>query len=293
VRKLWKATGEADPLSGRGTIDYLQAILKGTSHQLKNNMVFYRQFVFWLCQLATLLTFTRGQDAKPSSYRFLAGALCSLSLSIQHLVLLGHDVSAKILVRSLCEYADVLALLITRPELTTEFELEEFTKANQFWHRFLKSEKARRALFNSIDSKSERSEWYVEWSNWRKQEDTILSISAHPTFVAAAMSLIPVHTRGSKRPHLPAYLGCVSDASIRTMVYTMYSLLPVVASAAFPFGGTQFKPLISFDQSVDLHRQIEAGRQVLIGILAFLSSEGRESPHFQPADPYWPTPNGS
>ena len=57
-------------------------------------------------------------------------AICSLTLSIKHQVVLGQDLAAKILVLSLREYVDVLVLLIARPELAAEFEQEDFNKAN-------------------------------------------------------------------------------------------------------------------------------------------------------------------
>jgi len=51
-------------------------------------------------------------------YAHLTSAICSLALSVRHAACSGHDVSAKILARSLGEYSDVMALLILQPDGT-------------------------------------------------------------------------------------------------------------------------------------------------------------------------------
>jgi hypothetical protein len=291
VRRLWKETGETFPLQSKDAVGaiYAHSMLineKAISSQLHNNVVFYDQFVIWLVQLATALNFAPElleKSKKPTSYRFLVGAICSFSLSIRHLVCFGHDVAAKILVRSLSEYIDVLALLIARPELTSEFEQEDFTTSNEFWHRHVKGVKARRALWNSLGAGSEQTEWYREITDWRKQEDTILSIAAHPSYVAAVMSTFPLDSVVSASASIegPGFIGHVTDASIRTLVYAMYSLFMLVALSRFPFGEQQqFEPLIVYDEKADAHRHIPAGRHVLMGIIAFLSDKGADDPSY-------------
>ena len=92
-----------------------------------------------------------------------------------------QDLGAKILVRSLREYVDVLVLLIARPELAGEFEQEDFNKANEFWHRHVRSLKARRALWASL---APGMELPIDWTEFEKEEDTTLSLAAHPSYVA-------------------------------------------------------------------------------------------------------------
>jgi hypothetical protein len=296
VKKLWRETGETIPLQSKDPIGALNSYAaryneKRFTRPLRNNIVLYDQFAVWLVELATLLIFTprRKGEARRASYQFLVGAIASLTLSIRHQVVLGQDVGAKILVRSLCEYIDVLMLLITRPELAKEFEQEDFRKANEFWHRHVKSLKASKAVWNSLAAGSENTKWRIEWDDWIKQEDTVLSIAAHPSYVAAAMSVIPLHSSDSKNAKLwPAYFGGVTESSIRTLTYTIYRLGLLAAFTRFPFGEREaFKPLVIYDEKKDIHRLIEAGKHVLLGILFFLSSEGRDNPHYHSAGPPW------
>jgi hypothetical protein len=185
VRKLWKETGEIVP-QGKDPVGAI--IQHGNKYNstrftlhLQNYIVLYDQFATWLTELATLLIFQPRQNGETSrpAYGFLTAAICSLALSIRHQVVIGHDLAAKILVRSLYEYVDVLMLLIARPELVAEYEELDFEKANEFWHRHVKSSKARRALWASV---APGIPVPIDWNDWRKQEDTILSIAAHPSY---------------------------------------------------------------------------------------------------------------
>jgi hypothetical protein len=69
---------------------------------------------------------------------------------------IGHDVSAYILLRSLCEYVDVMALLIDKPDLLAEFRQNDYSKANSFWHHHVKSLEARKTVIAAAKD----SEWY-------------------------------------------------------------------------------------------------------------------------------------
>jgi hypothetical protein len=292
IKKLWKEAGETTPLRSKDPIGAINTSAakynsKRFTPQLRNNINLYDQFLIWLVELATLLLFepTQNEQKRHASYRFFVGAICSLTMSIRHQIVVGHDVCAKILVRSLCEYVDVLLLLIKRPELVIEFEQQDFKKANEVWHRHVKSLKARGAIWTSS---SVSSDWFTEWTNWRNQEDTVLSVAAHPSYVAAVMSVIPLHSKDLEHDKLwPRYLGCVTESSIRTLVYTMYILSVLAAFDRFPFGEEGvFKPLVVFDQKNEFHRLVKAGRHVLIGIVGFLSRD-QDNPHFRASGPAW------
>jgi hypothetical protein len=294
VRKLWRETGHTEALKSKDTIGALtdraaRHNAKNISPQLRNNVILFDEFAVWLVQLATILIFEREdhKEAPRPPYSFLVAAICSMTLSIRHQVVLGHDIGAKILVRSLSEYVDVLALLIVRPELVAEFCQENDSEANKFWHRHVKNLKARRALWHAAAPDIKVP---MEWDEWRKQEDTVLSVTAHPSFVAAVMSVVPLHRNDTGRTPLlwPAHLGCVTDASIRTLRYAMYSLFILAALNRFPFGQEGlFKALFTFDEGNNLHRSVQAGRQVLVGIISFLSHEGFGNLHYEPPVPPW------
>jgi hypothetical protein len=47
------------------------------------------------------------------------------------------------------------------------------------------------------------------------------------------------------------------------------------------------KSLLTFDETLHQHRSVQAGRQVLVGIINFLSDEGFDNPHYEPPVPPW------
>jgi hypothetical protein len=73
----------------------------------------------------------------------------------------------------------------------------------------------------------------------------------------------------------------VTNASIRTLQYAMFSLSILAMLTRFPFGEKEvFQPLAIFEEKDSMHRLITAGRHVLVGIIEFLSGDGRDSPHY-------------
>ena len=107
------------------------------------------------------------------------------------------------------------------------------------------------------------------------------------------MSVISFHSADIEDTKLlwPAYLGSVTDASIRTLQYAMHSLFILAALSRFPFGKKEvFEPLVIFDEKNDIHRFVTAGRHVLVGIIDFLSGDGRDNPHYECPAVAWPGP---
>jgi hypothetical protein len=189
LRKYWQGVSSLVGKSELGTVDAIgAAALRVNSRRLtpalRHFLKFYDEFVVWLVDLSLILLDPRNARDENRSYAALSAALCSLSISIRNEVLLGHDISAKVLSRTLAEHADVLALLVLRPDLKSEFEVEDFKKANEFWHRYVKSTKARK-LLNEVVGLDELSA--EDWLRFRREEDEILSLSSHPTYVAAWM----------------------------------------------------------------------------------------------------------
>ncbi len=134
--KIMEKTGVRKPKRGVISIFAGYSILlsnKLTSTAFQNHLELYDEFISWLTDLACVLLFNKGLKREDYTYAHLASAICSLALSVRHQVCTGHDVSAKILARSLAEYSDVTALLIVRPDLRTEFQKEE--NPEKFWRR--------------------------------------------------------------------------------------------------------------------------------------------------------------
>jgi hypothetical protein len=165
-----------------------------------------------------------------------------------------------------------------------EFQNENLRTANEFWHRHVKSLRGRRAVWRSIGAEEPKA--FVEW---RKEEETVLSVSAHPSYVASIMSVIVPHEADTEETLLPpAYLGRATNASIRTLQYSMFNTSMLALLARFPFGvKDRYAPLVAFDETDYFHKRLHAGRHVLHGIIEFLFGEGRDSPYFKPAMPPW------
>ncbi|WP_206734259.1 hypothetical protein [Bradyrhizobium zhanjiangense] len=256
---------------------------KLTSVAFQNHLELYDEFVAWLADLSTVLLSNEGDLRREDfAYAHLASALCSLALSIRHQACLGHDVAAKILARSLAEYSDVLALLIVRPDLRAEFQEEE--EPEKFWRSHVQRGKARKAIFSALPLKEHAQTWWAEYETFRREEGRFLSSSVHPSYVSAAMIMLAVDHE--KEPW-PGFLGRVSDASVRTLIYAMQCLSLIVFLSRLPFGDEkfQFSAGLQFDPKSKLHRQIEARRYVLVRILRFLGMRRSEKGVFKLKEP--------
>ena len=119
IAEFWKETGVRKPKRGEVT-EYASYSLfladKLTSVAFQNHLELFDEFVSWLADVNVVLFSNLKRENVV--YAQLASAICSLALSVRHLVGIGHDVSAKILARSLGEYSDVMALLILQPDGT-------------------------------------------------------------------------------------------------------------------------------------------------------------------------------
>jgi len=283
--RFWAA---ADPEGGtaRGGAESLIAQAEHRNRDLPPSteaaLLRFDEFLLWTVSLATALNFTRSPSGSPAAvYGALAGGISSLLFSIRSLVLSGFDVPAKILMRSVVEYADVLFLLFTRPELVPAYAgVESFEEANQFWHRHLKSLKARKAAYESLSPGAMAGGAFVDLLGYQKQEEELMALSAHGAYVAAWMSSFPGSPASVEDGRIvwPGYLGAVSDHSTRTLDYVAYALFPLYASSDLPYGqGKQGRAVLDFDDS-RLCRSIEARRHVLVQILQAGLSPDEEEP---------------
>ncbi|MCW2286728.1 hypothetical protein M2323_004514 [Rhodoblastus acidophilus] len=252
---------------------------------IRNNIVLFDQFVSWYTRVATVLCYSgTGEQIKSrAAYASLCSAIVSLMISIRHQVTLGHDLAAKILLRSLCEYVETLSLLLVEPGLVAEFQKEEFSDANLFWHRNVKSLKARKAVIRAAVGDSLDEKFLTEWLEWLREEDTILSLAAHPSFVAASMTRFLINSDDNPDGPLewPPFLGYVSDFSVRTLRYAILTASTPVIIADFPFGKRgKLTGQMKFDERESMHVAIEKERIVLLSVIRFVIEEASENPAF-------------
>jgi hypothetical protein len=278
VDALWRI---ADPEGAvpRGAVDsFAQKAGRHNAEvpaELESMISIFDEYVLWMIHLSTALTY---EDCDLSQERIalgsVAGGITSLLLSVRSLVVSGFDVSAKILMRSVTEYADILFLLIVDPERVADYTgVESFKEANAFWHTWIKGWKARRRALEGLAQGNTSSAWWRELEAYQKQEEEVMSLSSHGAYIAAYRASFPVLSLGETTT--PAgwagYLGTVTPASVRTLEYVAYALLPIYASQGFPFHQREEKGSVLVASESRLADPIERRRRVLFGLIQHLS----------------------
>jgi hypothetical protein len=166
IAELWKETGVRKPKRGTVAIYAGHSLVlsdKLMSAAFENHLELFDEFISWLADVAAVLLSGTLSKREDYAYAHLASAICSLALSVRHEVCTGHDVSAKILARSLAEYSDVLALLILRPDLRTQFQNEE--DPEEFWRDHIRgdSSKVRKSILATLSSAGRDTTWWTEF----------------------------------------------------------------------------------------------------------------------------------
>jgi hypothetical protein len=287
IAKLWKDTGVRKPKRGVVAIYAGHSLLlndKLMSAAFENHLELFDEFISWLADIATVLVGGILKTREDYVYAHLASAICSLALSVRHEACSGHDVSAKILARSLAEYSDVMALLILQPDLRTEFQNED--EPEEFWRDHIRGGKVRKLILATLTSAGRDTSWWAEYQTYRNETETFLSTSVHPSYVSAAMTMLAVDY---EKEAWPGFLGRTTDASVRTFRSAMHCLGFIVALSRIPFGDSEFKFSVGlkFDPKNRLHRRIEARRDVLVRILMFLGTQRSEKGVFRAQRPKW------
>ncbi len=233
------------------------------------------EYTSWFISLsATCLTeqkTTSNPTPELKAFSVLFAAITSHLISIRHLVSTGHDLPAKQVLRSLGEYVDLILVLHFKPNLIAEFVKEKnYGKNNDFWHKNISKGKARAVIDQALKQLLFKEQDALdEWKKLRKEEDSILSESVHPSFIACFMSLIgPVNSQ----LHGNAFLGIKSETAIRTIRYTIFSLTEFMKiGVLLPFTGNKVHgALVKHDDKNPIHQHVKHGRDVLNNLFVFL-----------------------
>jgi hypothetical protein len=161
---------------------------------LGNWLLIYDEFLSWYTSLYTVVyskIHNIGSEdiAEAKVSTLLLGAVISHSFAIRKLVLSGFDLAAKQVLRSLCEYNDLMLLIAVDPGIANEFlgtDIQE--RSDAFWRKYFRKGKARRQFYQYAQRNDAA---HPEIIDWRKQEDSILSMSAHPSMLASFVSIAP------------------------------------------------------------------------------------------------------
>lgn len=266
------------------TIDEINAFNDGKAPVVVQDwLVVFDEFLAFFSSVAFAFRLDLLSDGAPSAekrtFAVLSGCIVSQLIATRRLVLAGLDVPAKQVVRSLNEYIDVATLLSDRHDLIEEFaQADDRDQANKFWHRHMARGRGRAHMWHkmaaSLDDRVVDS-----WKNWRKEEDTVLSLCAHPSYVAASMSNIPRATDNEDAEGWPGFFGVVGSFSERTLCYAVTGLLDYVVMGKMPSFDDETS-LKTEDEFVrELHAHIQAGRKVLPALFfrAMYEMNARES----------------
>lgn len=230
IAKLWGTCLEdiqAEDLPGRCVEDMISDAENRAVAELPPVVAAWRrifdEFLMWFSSVAIYLQedlrLGRTPAAHKIAYGLLAGAAASQMTAIRKLVTAGLDVPAKQVLRGLCEYFDVLSLLIIKPELVPEFQkTQDSVTSNRFWHSHISRRRLKEIISQHI--LQEASEAHIkQWKEWKKLEDSVLSMAIHPSYIACTMS----NYSFDKEITGLSIFGRSDSASVRTLSYTIFA----------------------------------------------------------------------
>lgn len=199
----------------------------------------FDQILSWAIahNFALQLTMTAGNGiTEINKCRMSIGAsIISLSLSVRRLCLDGFDFPARQVVRCLREYIDVLSLLNLNTDLCGDFiNGQDEISANKFWHKHISKGKAIKSINNNrrvivgdnIISAIEQ---------WRSQEDKMMAMASHPSYLSGITTLIPTFHRDPDSLHtFTGFLGVKSTLCIRPLRYATIALTEFFIQSEIP-----------------------------------------------------------
>ena len=208
----------------------------------------------------------------------LSGCIVSQLIAVRKLVVEGLDIPAKQVARSIVEYSDVAILLSIDESLVENFvKSQEIEDQNAFWYKYVSKGKARRAYYRKlVEVVGEKvAQDHIEF---RKQEDTVLSVSAHPSFVASLMSLVAgLGVPTVEESTMPAFFGSKSRFHSRTLMYLVHCLVDYAA-----IGKKPDMAVVENDDEFTFFtkKNIDMGEKLTIGVTIYSMRDGR--PLFYP-----------
>jgi hypothetical protein len=207
------------------------------SDVLKVWLFVFDEMLSWFVSLTQILEFglSKRDDKTDLDKVFfvLSGSIVSQLIGIRKLVTHGLDLPAKQILRSVSEHLEVLMLISLQPDISGEFignlEIED---GNKFWHKYISKNKSRNVFYSQI-SGFLPAHVVREWREWEIQEDSILSIAVHPTYVSSSMAILGGINDGQDLTW-PFYLGRINSHSVRTLRYSVFRMSNIILFSKKP-----------------------------------------------------------
>lgn len=242
----------------------------------------FDEMVSWLLSLQGVFQLRMKADKPLSDLEkavfLILSRIVGDAIAMRHLMLLGFDTSARTLLRSTAEYLEVLVAIIDDPAFASEFlNSHSPATAKTFWEQHLRSGRIRRRVRaawrkfanSGEDDDEETALWFAGWGNqWTEQ----LSSLTHPSMGACLLMIQPPQTKRVEDAWM-GHWGEKADFSTETIYIFAAHLFPVlVASRSFPFEGFDdvLAEPISYDETIEDHRHVKLGRDVIASMILSL-----------------------
>jgi hypothetical protein len=233
------------------------------------------EFVSWFISLATIFYGERKVRKHTNFERSVTLILMKIiadSIAMRHLILLGYDVAAQALLRSIGEYAELLVAILDDPPLADEFVKSDIPKgAKIFWNSHIARGSLQKRVIRAWQNwfqgvETEAAAWFA---NWGRQSNIKLSAMLHPSFAAGLFSAVTFKTKHTGEKWLGIW-GDRSDGSVKTIyMYASYVFPIFLLHDNFPFEGfdTHLHAPIKFNKAKELHRHVKEGRHILASLI--------------------------
>lgn len=250
------------------------------------------EFISWQISLVTIFYSRRKDKVRifnnfEKSIFLILMKIIADSIAMRHLILLGFDVSARILLRSTAEYTELYVAILNDPDLADEFAKTDVPEeCKRFWDKHIAGgsirKKMREAWQEIFDeNQSDAANWFGKWGHsWNDQ----LSSISHPSFAGGLFSAIPFKTRHSDENWLGIW-GDKSEGSVSTIdIYASYMFPVFLLCRGFPFEDYDdyISGKIKFDEENEMHRHVKYGRDILASLILSLSKESNRD-HIYPS----------
>lgn len=226
---------------------------------------------------------TRQQNQIINCCWLLIGTICSHLFAIRHLILLGHDVQARQILRSLHEYIGTLELILDDPGLAKEFlATTDPIKSNQFWYKNLRRGRSRQPFKKIMASIFAEESAQAEMLKWREDSDSILSMTVHPSQLACWMTLFAPGT-ADEGHFWPGFVGAKTETSISTISMAISRLWELLwEKKDFPFSyKIKNSALIRYNNKNGFHKHVRRGYPAVLSILVFSLTYASVSPELK------------
>lgn len=191
------------------------------------------QFIYWLAFFNfTLMGMVNNDDNQDKDFSEILGSLsvitslaASQAISIRKLCILGHDASARIILRSLTETIDISLMVIHDSSKRKEyFQSQDFDEARTFWSQNLRKSKLStfyKSMFQTLGYPENAA---LVFQTSRENVKELTTQATHSSWHSALFSAIPVSYSKDENA-MGTFFGTISQFSKSTLFHLCESIL--------------------------------------------------------------------